>query len=422
MKKPTPRELVYIACAALLFIVVFRSWDAIVSFLGIVFTAIIPLVLGACIAYIIAIPTNFLERHMFPNSASSLLTGLRKPLCLFITVLLVLSALVFAGTTLIPALKETILMLQANIRPGLIAISNMTFMEPLKPVIHDFLDSKFFTSIESLDFMGMVKDVVGGSVGTFGSQVFTVVSTVATGFFGLLFSFVLLTDTTNSVPQFVRIIAFFLGNRRSFQVRNVLEIVDDSFHNFIVRQCLEAAILLVVSIITLLILGYPYALGVGSLMGLAALIPIVGYPVGLFAGAFMVFIGSPFDALIYLACVALAQVLEATFVLPHVGNPKTALPPVWVTVGVTIGGGVAGFVGMLVAIPIASSIRQLILFEYERRKAIADKMSAAKTGEEPAEQEPAEQTQPQSRDVHARVSELSEGLEETDGDGVGKVE
>ena len=422
MKKPTPRELAYIACAVLLAIVVFRSWDAIVSFLGIVFTAIIPLVLGACIAYIIAIPTNFLERHMFPNSTSKLLKGLRKPLCLFITVFLVLSALVFSVTTLIPALKETILMLQANIRPGLIAISNISFMEPLKSVIHDFLDSKFFTSIESLDFMGMFKDVVGGSVGTFGSQVFTVVSTVATGFFGLLFSFVLLTDTTDSVPQFVRIVVFFLGNKRSYHVRNVLEIVDDSFHNFIVRQCLEAAILLVVSTITLLILGYPYALGVGSLMGLAALIPIVGYPVGLFASAFMVLIGSPFDALIYLACVALAQVLEATFVLPHVGNPKTALPPVWVTVGVTIGGGVAGFVGMLVAIPIASSIRQLILFEYESRKAIADKMNATGTAEKPAKQEPEKQTQPQSLDAHARVSELPESLEQTDGDGVGEVE
>jgi predicted PurR-regulated permease PerM len=240
---------------------------------------------------------------------------------------------------------------------------------------------------------------------------------VATGFFGLLFSFVLLTDTTDSVPQFIRIATYFLGKKRSYHVRNVLEIVDDSFHNFIVRQCLEAAILLVVSTITLLILGYPYALGVGALMGLAALIPIVGYPVGLFSSAFMVFIGSPLDAIIYLACVALAQVLEATFVLPHVGNPKTALPPVWVTVGVTIGGGVAGFVGMLVAIPIASSIRQLILFDYERRKAI-DAMNDAV--EEKSEL--AEQPQSAGAHAHARVSELPESLEETDGDGVGEVE
>ena len=194
-----------------------------------------------------------------------------------------------------------------------------------------------------------------------------------------------------------------------------MAIVDDSFHNFIVRQCLEAAILLVVSTITLLILEYPYALGVGSLMGLAALIPIVGYPVGLFASAFMVLISSPLDALIYLACVALAQVLEATFVLPHVGNPKTALPPVWVTVGVTIGGGVAGFVGMLVAIPIASSIRQLLLFEYERR--LARKEESGTKGESGEAVEP-----PQSIGSHARVSELPEGLKETDGDGVGEVE
>ena len=122
-----------------------------------------------------------------------------------------------------------------------------------------------------------------------------------------------------------------------------------------------------------------------------------------------------YDALIYLACVALAQVLEATFVLPHIGNPKTALPPVWVTVGVTIGGGVAGFVGMLVAIPIASSIRQLILFDYERRKAIDGANDTDEAKPELAER-------PQSVGAHARVSELPESLEETDGDGVGEVE
>ena len=66
--------------------------------------------------------------------------------------------------------------------------------------------------------------------------------------------------------------------------------------------------------------------------------------------------------------VAIAQVIEATFILPHIGDPDTALPPVWVTVGVTIGGGVAGFVGMLVAIPITSTIRQLVILNVKRRQ------------------------------------------------------
>jgi predicted PurR-regulated permease PerM len=149
----------------------------------------------------------------------------------------------------------------------------------------------------------------------------------------------------------------------------VLGVADASFHNFIVRQCLEAAILGSVAAMTLFIVGFEYFLGVGVLMGLAALVPIVGYPVGLLVGGLMVVVTNPWYALIYIIVVAVAQVLEATFVLPHIGDPRTVLPPVWTTVGVTIGGGVAGFVGMLVAIPTASTIRQLILIDVRRRKA-----------------------------------------------------
>ena len=102
--------------------------------------------------------------------------------------------------------------------------------------------------------------------------------------------------------------------------------------------------------------------------------------------------------------VALAQVLEATFVLPHVGDPRTVLPPVWVTVGVTIGGGVAGFLGMLMAIPITSTIRQLAIIGVKRREkaALADAAS--------------------NDSLHAGKAELAQGLKEDDRDGVGEVE
>ena len=116
-----------------------------------------------------------------------------------------------------------------------------------------------------------------------------------------------------------------------------------------------------------LLVGFRYALGVGVLLGLAALVPIVGYPVGLLVGAFMVAINSLWMALVYVLCVAVAQVLEATFVLPHVGDPRTAMPPVWITVAVTIGGGVAGFLGMLLAIPLAATIRQLVIIDVRQR-------------------------------------------------------
>jgi predicted PurR-regulated permease PerM len=67
--------------------------------------------------------------------------------------------------------------------------------------------------------------------------------------------------------------------------------------------------------------------------------------------------------------------------LPHVGDPRTVLTPVWTTVGVTIGGGVAGFIGMLVAIPLAATIHQLIIIGAKRRRAERAKAKAAQAAE-----------------------------------------
>ena len=377
MRKLTTHEIIMYGGFVLVSLLIFKSWDAIVSFLGILLSAVVPLVLGACIAYAVTIPRSFIERHLFPNSTSKVVDAIRRPASLLIAIVLLLIALVLASSVFVPALVETFAMVQARSVGFIEAVIDQPFMEPFREPITKFLSGDLMQSLEDLDLMGFITSVMGGSMGSIGAQVFNMVSTIMTGFFGILFSFILLTDTTDVWTRVMIVIASYVGMQRAERLALVLGVADASFHNFIVRQCLEAAILGSVGTVVLLCAHFHYALGVGALMGVAALIPIVGYPVGLLAGAFMVAISQPWTALFYIAAVAAAQMLEATFVLPHVGDPRTVLPPVWTTVGVTIGGGVGGFVGMLVAIPTAATIRQLILIDTKRRTAAAERDTEA---------------------------------------------
>ena len=387
VRKLTTKELITYGGFVLVTLLIVQSWDAIVSFLGILLSAIVPLVLGACIAYAVTIPRSFIERHLFPNSSSKVIDAIRRPASLIIAIVLLLIALVLASSVFVPALVETFAMVQARSVGFIEAVIDLPFMEPFREPINKFLSGDLMQSLEDLDLMGFISSVMGGSVGSIGAQVFNMVSTIMTGFFGILFSFILLTDTTDVWTRMMVVIASYVGMQRAERLALVLGVADASFHNFIVRQCLEAVILGSVGTVVLLGARFDYALGVGALMGVAALIPIVGYPVGLLAGAFMVAISQPWTALIYIVAVAAAQMLEATFVLPHVGDPRTVLPPVWTTVGVTIGGGVGGFVGMLVAIPTAATIRQLILIDTKRRTDAADREAEAFEPEEEFEPE-----------------------------------
>lgn len=367
MQKPLFRSALHAAGFVILFCILIRGWDSIVAFLGIVLTAIIPLVLGACIAYVLSIPTKFLQRHMLPNSTNKAVEALRQPLSLVVIVVLFVTTLVFATAVLIPAFVETVTMVSERGEQFIESMLSHPMLEPVRGMVHDFFKGDFMQSLSSLDIQGILNSVLGGSMASIGTQVFTVVSTVMTGFFGLLFSFILLTDTTDVWTKVMEVTVAYIGHRRTEHLALVLGVADASFHNFIVRQCIEALILGTVGGTVLFAVHYEYALGVGMLMGLAALIPIVGYPVGLFVGAFMVAITNPWYALLYIVVVAISQMCEAMLLLPHIGDPRTVLPPVWITVGVTIGGGVAGFIGMLVAIPLASTIRQLVLIDVRRR-------------------------------------------------------
>lgn len=407
MIKVTAKDIALIFGFIVCFCLLMQSWHEIVSFIGIVITAIMPLVLGVAIAYVVAIPTKFMERHFLPDYKAVFLEVVRRPICLVITVVLLVMGLALSSSVLFPALIDTVVMVQKNGQQFVEDVIQMPAFSPVRNLVHDFITGDFVQDLQKLDIEGLVKNVFGGTVGSFTTQLFTMVSTVMTGFFGMLFSFILLTDTTNVGDKIMGVISVYLGDKRTMRFALVLGVADASFHNFIVRQCIEALILGTVSSVTLLVAGFPYALGVGALMGLAALVPIVGYPVGLFAGAFMVAIYNVWVALLYIACVATAQLLEATFVLPHVGDPRTVLPPVWITVGVTIGGGVAGFVGMLVAIPIASTIYQLIKYDISRRR---NKLEAAAPGHD---------GDSESDGVsHVGKPELAQGLVDDDGSGI----
>lgn len=368
MKKPPIEYVKYGAILILFCCILFQSWHSIIAFLGILLTAIIPLVLGGAIAYIVAIPTNFFQRHFFPRSKSPVLAALRKPVCLAVAIIIAFVVISVGASVLVPALMETVGMVQQHGEEFIEETIKQPVMSPVRGAVHDFMRSELMQDIKNMDIAGVVNKVFGGSVSELPNQVMNVFSIVSTGFFGIMFSFILLTDNSNIKDRLSMVISEYLGPERAERFAMVSGVADSTFHNFIVRQGMEATILGTVGTLTLVALGYPYAVGVGVLLGLSALVPIVGYPVGLVAGTFLVVMMDGVGALIYVVMVALAQVLEATFILPHIGDPDTVLPPVWVTVGVTIGGGVAGFAGMLVAIPITSTIRQLVILNVKRRQ------------------------------------------------------
>ena len=131
-------------------------------------------------------------------------------------------------------------------------------------------------------------------------------------------------------------------------------------------QCIEAVVLGVLCIIGMSILRLPYAMMIGTLIGFTALIPVAGAYIGAGVGAFMILTVSPVQALIFLAFVVILQQLEGNLIYPKVVGSSIGLPGVWVLAAVTIGGGMMGISGMLLGVPTAAALYQLVKNELNK--------------------------------------------------------
>ena len=129
----------------------------------------------------------------------------------------------------------------------------------------------------------------------------------------------------------------------------------------------EACILGTLCWLGMSLLRLPYAPMIGALVGITALIPIVGAWVGLIVGAFMIGMESLTQALIFVIFLLVLQQVEGNLIYPHVVGSSVGLPSIWVLVAVTVGGNMFGILGILVFIPLCSVLYALFAMFVKKR-------------------------------------------------------
>lgn len=93
----------------------------------------------------------------------------------------------------------------------------------------------------------------------------------------------------------------------------------------------------------------------------------------------MIFTASPVKALLFLLFIAVLQQLEGNLIYPRVVGASIGLPGVWVLAAVTIGGGVLGVGGMLLAVPLAAAAYQMLREDVRPQKLASGRAAGNRT-------------------------------------------
>lgn len=369
-------------------------WGPVSAALGVLLGAAWPLLLGAGIAYVVNILMRFYETHIFRKCNRPLFLKLRRGGCMvaaYLTILVIVGLIV---GLIVPELIRAIQLL-INETPALI---DRLYGELMKnPEIAQYLPNAEANLGElGADWQQLLTRVLewlgGGWNGLMNSVVATVsgvFSGAVTLVMGFMFSFYILYGKEKLGRQVRRLMRTYLKPawcERTFYVLNVL---DDSFHRYVVGQCTEAVILGTLCMLGMLAFGFPYATMIGALVGATALIPIAGAYIGAGVGAILILTVSPMEALLFLVFIVVLQQLEGNIIYPRVVGSQLGLPALWVLAAITVGGNVMGIGGMLLAVPLTTAIYRLVRENMRKRElakgGAADAEKAPETAPEKAE-------------------------------------
>lgn len=363
--KVTWQSCLRIALTIALLLLGVYYWQGAVDFAGVLLSAAAPLVVGAVIAYIVNILMSFYERHIAPRSQAKLWIKLRRPACMILAFATVVAAVYLIMALIIPQIVSAFQVLLSAL-PGALK-SLYAWLEEQFSISAWLKDFNLSLPSSEADWRSLLQKVgglllsgVGGVMNAAVTVTSSVVSSVVTIFMALIFCVNILLSKEKLLSQFSRLMHKLLGEKIMGQVGHVLHVMNGCFHSYIVGQCVEAVILGVLCALGMLVLRLPYAVMIGVLVGVLALIPIAGAYIAAAIGAIMIFSVSPLQAVIFLVFLIILQQIEGNLIYPHTVGSSLGLPGIWVLAAVLIGGGVMGIMGMMVFVPLTATVYQLL--------------------------------------------------------------
>ena len=361
--KQSIKSLLLVVCGGVAFYCALQNldvvWGAVRALLGI----LAPFLLGGALAFVLNVPMRAIERHLLKNSRRG--AKLRRPLALVLTLMAVVGVLALASLVIGPGIADAVMSIIQEIPAAFdrlqkqLNVLSESLTEYL-PMIQEWLAGV------NINWEGLSRKVLEyaqalgtGLVSSGSGFIGGVVSGVSTFVIGLIFSFYILLQKEKLSRQGRQVLYGLLPLRRADRTLDILRLASRTFSSFLSGQCLEACILGTLFVVAMTIFRMPYALLVGVLIALTALIPIVGAFIGCAVGALLIAIDDPWKALWFIVLFLVLQQIEGNLIYPHVVGSSVGLPSIWVLAAVTLGGKLMGIMGMLFFIPLCSVIYAL---------------------------------------------------------------
>ena len=370
-KKPHIKPYLYgmlagfgaIALSIIFFFLIYR-FDGFGSAISTLTGILMPFIYGAVIAYLLKPVCNSIEnflRRFIPEKMNGLINALSVALTILFGLLLVYALVMMIVPQLITSVTTLYYTAQANITKFMNWANHLEFIENNEQIM-ELLNSAYAALNTNLDtwikntLLPSMQNIVSGAV----IGVLNVVTVAKNLIIGIIVAVYMLASRKRFVQQGKLVLHSIVRPRWAQLITEEVKYADKMFGGFINGKIMDSAIIGVLCYIGCLIFKFPSALLVSVIIGVTNVIPFFGPFIGAIPATLLILIQSPIKALWFVLFVLVLQQLDGNIIGPKILGNTTGLSSFWVLFAILLFGGLWGFVGMIVGVPLFAVIYDVI--------------------------------------------------------------
>lgn len=181
--------------------------------------------------------------------------------------------------------------------------------------------------------------------------VFNVLNVIFNLLIGIIVSIYILFSKEQFARQGKKGVYAVLSAHHANMVLHLAVKSNEIFGGFIIGKIIDSAIIGVICFIGLTILNMPYVMLVSVIVGVTNVIPFFGPYIGAIPSAILILLDDPMKGLYFIIFIILLQQFDGNILGPKILGNSTGLSAFWVIVAILLGGGLFGFVGMVIGVP-----------------------------------------------------------------------
>jgi predicted PurR-regulated permease PerM len=357
------RSYMLLITFAVALVLLLTKIDVLLSGFGVALGLLKPFFIGFAIAFVLNIPYTVILDGLNRMDAKGKLKKVKNPIAIIGAYVLCIGIIVGIFAIIIPELGRSINSLISNseeymdnIQGFFIWLSQFDFSWLAELDLNQILTS---LKAELTAFLNKSINALSAVFPQIFSMTASVISIVANFFIAMIVSIYLLVSKEDLCRQIKKLTYAFLPRSWADECVEIVHLSSQCFTNFVTGQLMEACILGLLCFVGMTIFRFEYAFLISMMIGVSAIIPVVGAFIGTVPGVLLLLFVEPMQAIWFVVFILVLQQIEGNLIYPKVVGESVGLPALWVLMGIVVGGGVGGVLGMLLGVPVFTIVYKL---------------------------------------------------------------